>query len=416
MIVSKDIRKLGYNFIFLSLLQVFNYIFPLLLLPYLSSVIGLERFGLILFSQAFISYFNILIDYGFNLSATREISINRDNKKKVAEIFSSVMVIKFGFLILSFLILSFIVFTFEKFSNNMEIYYLTFIGCIGQALFPIWYFQGMENFRYITVLNIIIKLFVVAIIFVFVRDSDDYMLVPIFNSSGWLFIGFFSLYIANKELNLLVNHKVIKIIIYLKSGYSIFFSSLLTSFYRILPATLLGFMSTNERVAIYSIAEKLIRAIISMNQPFINSFFPYISKKFDIDKKNAFRINRLVLKFTIPLILFIMLFLYLTSQYIISMFFNDNSSEAITIFYIFIPLIFIVFVANMYGSQTMLHIGLEKEFRDSIMYGAIYSLIFLPLMILYYNEIGAAVSVVISEFIIMISFIYFVRRNVGKVK
>ena len=111
-----------------------------------------------------------------------------------------------------------------------------------------------------------------------------------------------------------------------------------------------------------------------------------------------------------------MLFLYLTSQYIISMFFNDNSSEAITIFYIFIPLIFIVFVANMYGSQTMLHIGLEKEFRDSIMYGAIYSLIFLPLMILYYNEIGAAVSVVISEFIIMISFIYFVRRNVGKVK
>mgnify|MGYP000464591323 FL=1 len=138
MVNSEDKKRLASNFFSLSVLQVFTYVLPLLTLPYLVRVLGVETFGLVAFATAFITFFNILVDYGFNLSATREVSIHRENKDKITEIYSSVLAIKFILIFVSLIILSFIVFTFEKFSSHSILYFITFISVIGQALFPIW--------------------------------------------------------------------------------------------------------------------------------------------------------------------------------------------------------------------------------------------------------------------------------------
>ena len=166
---EKDARQVFENFISLSFLQGANYILPLITLPYLVRVLESDKYGLIMFAQAFIQYFVVITEYGFNLSATRLISLNRDNNTKISDIFFSVIFIKIFFMILSLFVISAIVFLISRFTADKEIYFLTFGIVIGNVLFPVWFFQGIEKMKYITVLHVLAKAIFTVLIFLFVK-------------------------------------------------------------------------------------------------------------------------------------------------------------------------------------------------------------------------------------------------------
>ena len=194
-------KRLIGNITSLTILQIFNYALPLLLIPYLISILSAKLYGEIILAQTLVLYFIVLVDYGFTLSATRDIAVNRDNKEKLSEIFSLVMTIKLFLLLVSFVVFVLIVSLFDKFNNYQEIYYICFIAVIGQALFPIWYFQGIEDMKYITIINISCKTFFTILTFIFVQSESDFIYAPLFYSLGFLLAGIWSLYIVYTKYN-----------------------------------------------------------------------------------------------------------------------------------------------------------------------------------------------------------------------
>ncbi|WP_022671138.1 flippase [Hippea alviniae] len=414
---SEDKKRLLENFFSLSVLQGANYILPLITLPYLVRVLGPEKFGLIAFAQAFIQYFNILTDYGFQLSATREISIHRENKEKVSEIFSSVMIIKFALLILSFIIMTVIVFSFEKFRKDWLIYYSTFGMVVGQVLFPVWFFQGMERMKYITFLNIIAKLIFTVCIFIFIRKVSDYIYVPLINSVGFIVAGISALTIIWKDFNLRLKFPSWKSIKHqLKEGGYIFISRVSISFYTISNTFVLGLLTNNVVVGYYSAAERLVNAVKSLNNVILQVMFPYVSS---LSKKNfdrAVRVVRTELKSLLGSEIILCAAVFIVAPQIVLLLFGKPFIESVGIIRILIFTAPVIILSAVIGQQILLNFGMKRLFTVSIVYMSIAHLIILPLLVLLKRATGAAIAVLITESLILsfrIAGLYRERKDIA---
>lgn len=213
------------NFASLTILQAVTYLLPVIILPYLFRVIGPAKFGLIAFAQAFVQYFMILTDYGFSISATKQISLCQDEHAKICRIFSSVMTAKIILAFLSLLILGAIVYFVPKFRNDWLIFVFSFGTVIGNTLFPIWFFQGTEKMKHIADINIIGGILYAGFIFLFVRERSDYLMVPFISSCVFLITGILGQYIVFRKFRVAFKFEGYKNIRQqLKAGWDIFIS------------------------------------------------------------------------------------------------------------------------------------------------------------------------------------------------
>jgi len=412
---TEDKKRLLSNFFSLSVLQIFTYVLPLLTLPYLVRVLGAEKFGLVMFAQAFIIFFNILVDYGFNLSATREISVNRESKEKLTEIFSSVMSIKFVLIGISFAILSLVILLFEKFSNNNDLYYLTFLWVIGQALFPVWYFQGLEKMKYITIVNITSKLIFTIAIFIFIQDESDYILVPVLNGLGFIIGGLLSLRIVCKDFKQEFKIQSFEVLtFYFKDSSQFFLSRLSSVGYSNINTFLAGILLSPVFVTYYYLADKAVSVILALFTPIVQTVYPYLAKKFNF----IFLVKLLSILMIVSLV--VISLGYLFSDLISIILFDEINIIFTNLFYVILPIIPISTLYVMLGAPLLLARGFKKEFNLSIIFGFVIHLLLLSILYYYFTVnsdlqsdilILFAISLVFSKFIVLMIRIYYVFVN-----
>ncbi len=396
----------------LLVLQVANYILPLITLPYLVRVLGVEYFGLLAFATATIAYFDIITDYGFNLTATREISIHRDDKAKVIEIFSSVMTIKFILMLVSFMLMSILVFSFEKFSKDWLIYFLTFGTVIGQVFFPIWFFQGMERMKYITYLNILAKSIFTVAIFIFVQEQSDFYLVPLLTSIGFIVAGVWSLVLIRKVFSIRFEFQNIKTLRYhLKEANHIFFSNISVSLYTKSTILILGMFTNNTIVGYYAVADKLMNAIKQLIIPVSQTLFPYISKQAHISKETALNTVKKLFVVLLPLSSFISLFFFIYSKEIIIFIFGNQAIHSVIIFKILALIPTLVVLDTLFGTLVMLVFKHNQAYSKIIFSAGIVNLVLIVLLIPLFQAIGAAISVLIVEVYITLRIIFYTETN-----
>ncbi len=359
------------NFLSLSVLQGVNLFLPLLTLPYLVRVLGVENFGLMGFSLSIIMLFNIFVSFGFGLSATREISINRGDIKKISQIFSSVMVVKAFFVVVSLFFLTLLVFIFETIQSHFLLYYITFILVLGEALFPTWFFQGMERMEYITYISVVSKVISTVLIFVIIQNPADYIYFPLLNSLSAVFNGVFAIWFILSRFGVKFSVPPVKT---LKSqvgkSYHFFLSRAANDGARYYAVTAIGLSFGNSVVGYYSIVEKLFFAFMSLFGLVAQTIYPYMSRTKDLLFLR--KILLLVVIASVVILVPVMVF----NEFVVYLIFDIKNSLISDIFIaIFIGGFFGV-VSSILGYPGLAAFGYVKQSNNSLIFASlIYSVL-----------------------------------------
>jgi PST family polysaccharide transporter len=401
--LSEDRKLVFKNIFFLGLMQGANYILPFITIPYLVRTIGIENYGLVAFAQSFAAYFVIFTDYGFSLSATKLISINRDNSQKISEIFSSVLFVKLAFVIFSVILSTVIIFSFKKFYSEYEIFYFSLLLLIGQMLFPVWLFQGLEKMKYITFINILIKLFFTLCIFIFIRQEKDYLYVPLINSLGFLVGGLVAFYIAIKQFNIKFSFNLANIKNQLIDGWHLFLAILSTNIYRNANTFFLGLVSTNTAVGYYALASKIIISLQALMSPIGQSLYPHLSKKYHtISRKNAIKNLFSIAKYY-GLVLFVIVFLvFVFSNFIIKIIAAKPMIEAVIDMRVLSFVIFFGSFNYLFGTIGLINLNFERYFTKCIVFVSIFDIITCLTLGYFFKDLGASIAFIASEFFLLL--------------
>lgn len=399
---------------FLFILQVANYIVPLLLIPYLGKVLGAENFGKISFAQAFVSYFILLTDFGFNVSSTKEIADAQRDKRKISEVFWNTILIKFLLLIVCFCIFIFIIFFFNRFREDSDLYFISFLSVVSSFVFPLWLFQGLEKMGQITIINTIPRLIMLLLTFYFVKESSDYKIALFIQVAAPLFSSALSLIIVFKnKLVDFVKPSFKKSIIRIKDSWYIFASSLSSNLYTTTNTVILGILTNDVTVGVYSAADKVIRALISLISSITQVIFPRVNVYFRESKEKYLKFMKQLL-LTISLICIILaIFLFTFSDKIIELLFGiGDFDRTIKVLKYSSILPFFSVINGIIAINVFITIGKKKELLKIVTSGCLFSLVIISPLVYYFYELGPVFSVLLTEILILFLFV----RKLNKIK
>ena len=403
LIKSEEKKKLLGNVISLFVLQGSNYIIPLFSIPFLFKRLDVEKFGLVNFAFAFMQYFIILTDFGYNLSATKSIAEHREDKQKTQLIFNSVMGSKFLLFLTGFLVLLCIVFFIPDFSVNKNVFILSYGMVLGNVLFPIWFFQGIEKMKMITWLTICLKLVAIVPLFFLVKSSSDYLYVPFLNSLAWLACGIVSLYIIKKDFGISPGLTTIpEIKQSLKESSPFFLSRVSASIYTVSNAFALGIFSGNVAVGFYTAAEKLFQALLNAYSPINSSLYPFMTKHKDL--KLFKKIFFAAVAFNLILIATLLFF----SNDIITLFYKKSAVESVLVFRLLLIACCVVVPSVLIGFPLLAALGYSNFANRTVIAPSILHLVGLGILVLThsFNIYTVAGMVIFTESLVLLSRVY----------
>ncbi len=401
-LLNKTVTK---NLSYLSIVQILNMILPMISYPYLIRVLDKEIFGLIVFAQNICSFFMIFINFGFNITATRDVSIYRNDEAKLNEIINSVLLIKTILFLLSYIIL-YLLIIFIPYFNKYELLFLLSLGIgIYETYTALWYFQGIERMEFISYISIITKSIATILILVYVKSNKNYYLVPLFNAIGGFIASVYSMFIIFKvHKPKLYSIKTLRK--YFIESLPFFLSRSLTVFLDRTNILIIGSFLNYTDVAYYDLGQKIASMCKIPLQLINQALFPNVSMTKDI--KFVWK----VIKHVFFLGLFIYIFVYIFSRNIIIILGGYSMLKAFTIVNILNLTTIIAAFSYFFGTTILVVKGYNNIFNKSILVEVTsYFIILLPLYFLsliYIETLG--ILIVFSNLTGAVYRYYYIRK------
>lgn len=314
-------KKLIENFSYVSLLEVFVLLAPFITYPYLVRILGRELYGMVILAQVLASYASIVIDFGTNKVCAKYVSINREDKGKLSEIVSSVFCFRLCVWVVCLFVYTIIVSLVPSYRAHFLLFLFSYLLTLNDLLFPQYFFQGIEKMKFSSLINIGIKLFFIAVIFIFVKGPQDYLFVPLLYAIGYTLAGvvaMVTIFVRWKIQFVIPSFTTVKV--YLHDAVPLFLTDLLVTIKGKLSYIFIGAFVNVSDVVIYDLAYKFNSILGKPTEIISVVLFPRISKSRDINK------FKVATSFTFIISLVLVLVLNMVLPVLVRYFINEDVS------------------------------------------------------------------------------------------
>jgi len=382
----------------LYVVQLATYVIPLFTLPWLTRVLEPSGFGTLSFCIAVNTYFTLFADFGFNFTATREIAVNQDNLARRSEIFWTTILAKALLAVIGLSMLCAGCFWVERFAAQRHLLLIGYAAVLGSVLTPIWYFQGTERLPFLSTVTVIIRTLSVPLTFLMVRNAADIDIALAINAGVPCVTGVICLLaVARRKEIRPVNVSAQSVIHALRASSHLFLSNAAISLYTTSNTVLLGLVSSGASVGYYSAAERLIKAAQGLVNPISQSFYPRIARLMQQSRPEALALVRRLLRIQGGAGLAISVGIFVLAPEATHLLYGDAFGPTTSVLRWLSPLPFAIALSNVFGIQTMLPLGMNKEFSRVIILVGAANVAALGVLGSVFGATGAAMAVLGAE-------------------
>ncbi len=411
---NPEIQRVAENSVSLTILSFINYGFPIFLIPYLTRVLGTETYGLYAFVLAVISYFTLIVRFGFDFSATKQLAIIRDDKTDVNKLFSLVLLIRLMLMLICALLLVLLAVFVPKIHQNSFLFFLGIGVFVGNGLIPVWFFQGMENMKLMTLANFVTRLCSTVLIVIFVKESQNCSLAIGFQSIGYMFGGIFSLLLVYFKFGVrFVFPSVQEVVKQIKSSWHLFLSNVGMNFYRESNVVILGFLTNYQYVGYYAAAEKIVKALQTLLLPFVQALFPFFGRRLNNESKVLDNLRYMLKlgKMYGGVLCCIAVVVAILSPWGVHVFLGKEYYNSILNIQVLSGVIVFGSLNYFFGIVGLVNMGFEKEFSRCVWVSGVTSVVLSFILSYLYHDLGAAITMTTVECILFLQVILvFVKR------
>lgn len=409
------IRSVQFNFIMNAILTISSFIFPLITFPYISRTLLVEGSGKVNFATSVITYFAMFASLGIPTYGIRACARVREDREKLTRTTQELLIINLATSAVIYAVFFVSLFFVERFRQDATLLLISSLSIILNTLGVTWLYSALEQYSYITIRNIICKLLSIVLMFIFVHNPSDYIVygaiavVAAGGSNLWNFINLRK-YISLRP----VGHYNFKK--HLQPIFVFFATSVAVSIYTNLDTVMLGFMTDDTQVGLYSASVKVKTLLLAVVSSLGNVLLPRLSlyvRNQDFQKftQTLSRVLNFLLLVTLPLTLFFTLFARDSIVFIT----GEAFVGATLSMQLLMPTVFFNALNGMTGNQMLVPLGREKAVMLSVICGAVLDFVLNLLVIPRMGAAGAALSTLLAEFTVLVVQLFFLKDYLGKV-
>ena len=405
-------NRLTQNIFSLLTLRGIDYVLNFVMLPFLLRMLGAEKFGSIVFMQSIVQYMVVAVDYGFNMTAPRDIARASD-EQAIGRIFSDVMASKLlvaGVLI----ILTAIAIALMPPTVDFDLPLLLAVmpTVLGNIAFPVWFFQGIQQMKFITISVTAARLLILLAMFATIEKPDDYLLAAFLQSGMMIVAGLLSFGIILRQYRyVFVRPTLDGIIQSLKDGREIFVSTVAINLYTTTNIVILGLMTNAEAVGFFGAANKLIDSVKGLMGAISNAVYPHVSAKVKESPRGAIEFIKKFGKMYVGLFFVISALMSLFAAPIVKLLFGEGYQQTIEILRLMAWLPFIISLSNVFGIHFMLNFGLQNLFGRILIAAAVLDFLLIFPFTTGLGNFGVALVMVLVEIFVTGAMAYSIRNE-----